>query len=198
MRLLLIADEESKFLWDFFQPELIGPVDLILSAGDLKSSYLEFLVTMLHAPLVYVHGNHDARLMDDPPGGCTCADNTVVTEKGLRIAGLGGCMGFNPQDPLQFSERQMAGQVRRLDWQIKRTKGIDILLTHSPAKGMGDGEDVFHQGFACFLPLIEKRQPRLHVFGHQHKRYGLQQSQETLATGRTQHLNPCGYQLFEW
>ena len=56
MKILLIADEESKILWDYFDPERLEGVELILSAGDLKSSYLEFLVTMLNIPLLYIHG----------------------------------------------------------------------------------------------------------------------------------------------
>ena len=46
MKLLLIADEEAPYLWDFYQPGRLDGIDLILSCGDLKQEYLEFLVTM--------------------------------------------------------------------------------------------------------------------------------------------------------
>ena len=59
MKILLIADKESKILWDYFDPERLEGVELILSAGDLKSSYLEFLVTMLNIPLLCIYGKHD-------------------------------------------------------------------------------------------------------------------------------------------
>ena len=36
MRILAIADEESKYLWDYFQKEKLEGIDLILSSGDLK------------------------------------------------------------------------------------------------------------------------------------------------------------------
>ena len=59
MKLLLISDEEDKYLWDYYHPGNLDGVDLILSAGDLKANYLSFLVTMANRPLLYVHGNHD-------------------------------------------------------------------------------------------------------------------------------------------
>ena len=44
MKILCIADEENKGLWDHFQREKLEGVDLILSAGDLSPDYLQFLV----------------------------------------------------------------------------------------------------------------------------------------------------------
>ena len=43
MRILAIADEESKYLWDYIQKEKLEGIDLILSCGDLPASYLSFL-----------------------------------------------------------------------------------------------------------------------------------------------------------
>ena len=38
MRILAIADEESKYLWDYFQKEKLEGIDLILSSGDPQLS----------------------------------------------------------------------------------------------------------------------------------------------------------------
>ena len=54
---------------------------------------------------------------------------------------------------------------------LRRAGGFDILLTHAPAAGWGDGEDYAHRGFECFNELIEKYQPRWHVHGHVHMNY---------------------------
>ena len=89
MRILLIADEESKYLWDYYQPGRLKDIDLILSCGDLKQEYLEFLVTMGSKPLYYVHGNHDKGYVSFPPEGCECLDDRVINFQGLRILGLG-------------------------------------------------------------------------------------------------------------
>ena len=38
MKILLIADEEDKYLWDYYRRGSLDGVDLILSAGDLTLS----------------------------------------------------------------------------------------------------------------------------------------------------------------
>ena len=83
MKILAISDVESKYLWDYFQPEKLEGVDLILSCGDLKASYLTLLATFTHAPLLYVHGNHDTDYQRRPPEGCTCIEDTVYEVNGV-------------------------------------------------------------------------------------------------------------------
>ena len=70
MRILAVSDFESKFIWDYFDPQVFKGVDVIISCGDLKASYLSYLVTMIPAPLYYVCGNHDKSFHKDPPQGC--------------------------------------------------------------------------------------------------------------------------------
>ena len=60
MKILAIADLESRYLWDFFEKSKIEGYDLIISAGDLAPQYLSFLATYAKVPVIYVHGNHDA------------------------------------------------------------------------------------------------------------------------------------------
>lgn len=42
MKILLLADVESKYLWDYFEKEKLDGIDLIISCGDLKAEYLSF------------------------------------------------------------------------------------------------------------------------------------------------------------
>lgn len=203
MRLLLVSDVASEYLWSHYRPEHVRGVSLILSAGDLKREYLDFLVTMIGRPLVYVPGNHDRTFVKAPPEGCLCADGCVLTVTppggavSLRIAGLGGCQGGNPKEPYQYTEEAMARRVKKLQAQARRAGEIDIFLTHAPALGVGDGDDAFHKGFACFREFIGQARPRLHVYGHQHKSYKPMQDME-LRTGETLHVNACGYRILEW
>ena len=60
MKILLVSDVECPALWDHFRPDRVEGVELIISCGDLKHEYLEFLVTMINKPLLYVPGNHRA------------------------------------------------------------------------------------------------------------------------------------------
>ena len=61
MKLLLLSDKESPYLWDYYQPGRLSDYDLMLSCGDLSARYLTFLVTMGRARLLYVHGNPSGR-----------------------------------------------------------------------------------------------------------------------------------------
>ena len=81
MRILLISDVEEKVLWDHWKQagaQRLEGIQLILSAGDLKPEYLEFLVTMTSVPLLYVRGNHDSVYDAKPPEGCMHIDDRLV------------------------------------------------------------------------------------------------------------------------
>ena len=171
MKILLIADEESPYLWDYYQPGRLEGVDFILSCGDLKQEYLEFLVTMGSKPLYYVHGNHDKGYVDFPPEGCECIDDDLVTVNGLRIIGLGGCIRYNP-GPYQYTEKEMEHRIKRLRGKLRKAGGVDIVITHAPPRGYGDAEDNAHRGFACFLPLMDEFHPKYLIHGHVHQSYG--------------------------
>ena len=171
MKILLVSDEEDKYLWDFYKPGRLKGIDLILSAGDLKAEYLSFLVTMANRPLLYVHGNHDGGYAQRPPEGCQCIDGKLVTVGGLRILGLGGSALYNG-GPHQYTERQMRWRIHRLRLKLALTGGVDIVLTHAPVRGFGDEDNMTHRGFEAFLPLLDQYQPRYLVHGHIHQRYG--------------------------
>ena len=59
MKILVLADVESKYLWDYFEKEKLDGIDLILSCGDLRAEYLSFLASFSKVPILYVRGNHD-------------------------------------------------------------------------------------------------------------------------------------------
>lgn len=171
MKILAISDEASKALWCPQCRERLEDIDLILSCGDLPRSYLEFLTNFTAAPILYVHGNHDEAYAKQEPGGCICVDDEVYVWKGLRVMGLGGSIRYNQDSPYQYTEQKMRRRIARLRPKVRRLGGIDLLLTHSPARGLNDGTDLPHQGFECFNGLLEELQPQWFVHGHIHLSY---------------------------
>ena len=167
---MLVADIESTYIWDYFQPEKFKDVELILSCGDVKAEYLSFLVTMIKAPLFYVPGNHNDKYMNNPPEGCESIDGKLVTYKGIRILGLGGSRRYN-LGHYQYSEKQMKKRINKLKFRLWRSKGVDIVVTHAPLLGVGDGEDLCHKGFDSFNMLLDRYKPKYFIHGHQHLSY---------------------------
>ncbi len=187
MKILVVSDEECDALWNEYAKKRLREYDLIISCGDLKADYLSFLVSLARCPVLYVHGNHDTSYDRHPPSGCDCIDGKVVEYNGLRICGLGGCRRYHP-GAHQYSEKEMRKRIRKLRFPLWSSKGIDILVTHSPARGLGDGEDPAHLGFDALNDFLERYQPKMMFHGHVHLRFNHRHQRE-LQCGNTRVIN---------
>lgn len=172
INIMILADHESKMLYDYYDPERVKDIDLVISCGDLEPKYLTFIATICHAPVLYVRGNHDKKYTYRPPEGCICIEDDIYVYKGLRILGLGGSMEYIPGASDQYTERRMAKRVRKLRWKLLQRRGFDILVTHAPAFEINDMEDLPHRGFKVFRRLLEKYEPTYFFHGHIHANYG--------------------------
>jgi len=185
LRILVVSDEVVSLLFGPRLPNFVGPVDVLLSCGDLPYTYLEFLVTQLHvADAFYVHGNHDkptecsnGRTLD-APGGWVNVDQRAVKAQyaDLLVAGLEGSIRYKPNAPYQYTQTQMRIRVQRLIVQLLFNRAfygryLDIFIAHSPPAGIHDEPDGPHEGFQVFRQLMRWFRPRLFLHGHLH-RYG--------------------------
>ena len=171
MKALVVADVESRSLWDFYNPSKVEGVNVVFACGDLDKNYLEFLATVVNKPVFYVRGNHDYRYHETPPEGCICVEDTIYDFHGLRIMGLGGSMKYGVY-PDMYTEAQMAKRIRKLAGLMMFMNGFDVLLAHAPCLGHGDLEDLPHMGFDCFNDLLLKQKPAYMFHGHVHQEYG--------------------------
>ena len=149
---------------------------------------------MSKAPVLYVRGNHDDKYEQRPPEGCICIEDQIYVYEGVRILGLGGSMRYKPGNN-QYTEKEMQHRVNRLCFQLFRRRGFDILLTHSPALGVNDGDDLPHKGVACFCTLMDKYKPKYFIHGHVHATYGRKHKRLDLY-GETQVIN--AYEKFRF
>ena len=172
LKIMVMSDVESSYIWDHYKPGMFAGIDLILSAGDLNPRYLTFVETFANVPLLYVHGNHDERYQVTAPEGCRCIEDSIYVHDGVRVLGLGGCMRYRP-GAHQYTEKEMQRRIRRLQLKLKWYGGFDILLTHAPIAGFHDGEDTCHRGFEAFSELLESYRPKYCVHGHMHMNYGV-------------------------
>jgi Icc-related predicted phosphoesterase len=175
MRILCVSDRIDPLVYSNSIKTRFSNVDMILSAGDLPLDYLEFIVTNLNKPLLFVYGNHHAEEManDDRDAFSSMhLGSKVRMEDGLIVAGLGGSMRYN-QGPNQFTDLQMYGEIAKLIPfllcnRLFRGRYLDVLLTHAPPKGIHDKPDKCHWGFKAFLWFIKTFKPKYLVHGHIH------------------------------
>ena len=194
-RILAVADDESRCYYEDYRQGNLDEFDLILACGDLHRTYLEFLTTMAKCPVLYIRGNHDDALMEEPPGGCICVEDQVYVHDGLRIAGLGGSHRYRDGRNM-YTEAQMRKRARRLMPKIRKQGGLDILMTHAPARGVNDFDSVSHRGFETFRDLLDRYHPQVFVHGHIHKNYGVRIPQRTDLNGTTV-INAYEHCIFE-
>jgi len=213
-RVLAVADEVVESLWSE-RVRALEP-DLLVGCGDLPFDYLEYLVSTLNVPAVFVPGNHDADvsgvresraglpLRDGlpagqvGPAGFSNADRRIVDAAGVRLAGLGGSLRYRP-GPNQYSQRELGRRARalqrRASWRHWRDgRGVDVLLTHAPPAGVGDEEDPPHRGFTALHGLVARLRPALLLHGHIHP-HGVPRPDRMM--GDTKVCNVVGYRLIE-
>ena len=183
---LAVSDEVDEGLYADLGP--VRAAEVVVACGDLPFEYLGYLMNGLDVPLVFVPGNHDPDLSGYRtsrgglttragmparapwPDGAVNADGAIVEVAGLRFAGLGGCRRYTG-GPNQYTDRQFtrrARSLRRTAWR-QRLRGIpavDVLVTHAPPSGVGDGADPAHQGFTALHGLAAALRPAMLLHGH--------------------------------
>jgi Icc-related predicted phosphoesterase len=191
MKILCVSDLIDPLVYTNTIRDRFKDVDLVLSAGDLPLEYLDFIVSSLNKPLLFVFGNHNIgefryyrRGGDELPyydpeqknkttgTGAVHAGSRIRREEGLIIAGLGGSMRYNREEN-QYTEFQMTLEILRLlpglaFNRIFRGRYLDILLTHASPRGIHDLEDPCHRGFKCFLWFMRFFKPKYLIHGHIH------------------------------
>ncbi|MCO6443510.1 MAG: metallophosphoesterase family protein [Anaerolineae bacterium] len=146
-------------------------VRLVVSCGDMSAAYLEFITSVLGVPLFYVRGNHDEMYDQEPPGGIDL-HRKVVEFEGLTFAGIEGSIRYN-QGSIQYDDWQVANMVIRFGPSLlprcyRKGFGVDVLVTHSPPRGIHDLEDRPHHGMRALLWFMRWYRPRYMVHGHVH------------------------------
>jgi Icc-related predicted phosphoesterase len=178
MKVLSLSDKMEKRVQSPKMAEQYGDVDFVLGCGDLPYYYLEYVVDALRKPVFFVRGNH-ASVVEysnkgnrSQPGGATDLHRRVVHHKGLILAGFEGSIRYK-RGPFQYSQGEMWWLVMRmvprlLVNMLRYGRALDILVTHSPARGIQDREDRAHRGFRALRWMIRVFKPAYHFHGHIH------------------------------
>jgi Icc-related predicted phosphoesterase len=171
VQILSLSDEVVSFINSPVVRERFHAVELVVGCGDLPADYLEYVLTVLDVPLVYVPGNHDLDQFDVPGGFNLDGKYTVLN--GLTILGLGGSPRYKNQGRHQYTETEMRIRViwktlTAIRYPRILQSGLDLFITHAPPRGIHDADDIAHRGFKSFHWLLKWLRPKMMLHGHTH------------------------------
>ena len=196
MKILIISDKVTRLLYENFDKTKFKDISFVISCGDLPTYYLNFIIDALNVPCFYVPGNHDREFSENPPLGWVSLHNKIVVHEGLKMMGLGGSPFYNGESEFQYTESQMAFKLFKLRSKLWWRDPIDIFVTHTPAKDLGDIKDSHtHGGFQCFHKVLDIHKPKLFTYGHVHITYG---GIRGLEHNNTVLVNAYDHQIINW
>ena len=201
LKVLSVSDRIDSNLLERDTYERYKDIDLILSCGDLPYYHIEKLFQLYEVPVLYVRGNHDPRVeygksgpLYGPRGGIDL-HNRVVVLNDLIFAGFEGSLPYK-EGPFLHSQSEMwrnvLGMVPRLFWnKILYGRYLDVVLSHTPPRGIHDQETNVHGGYHAFRWLIKYFKQAYFFHGHIHV-YTEDEIIETVV-GRTKVINTYGH-----
>lgn len=202
VKILSVSDVVVPAIYSPLIRDRFNDITFVISCGDLPYYYLEYIVSMLDAPLFFVRGNHDQeielKIHSDrtSPAGGSDLHGKVLNYQNLLIAGIEGSIRYRP-GPFMYTQTEMWLQVmnlapRLIYNRIRYGRFLDIFVAHASPWGIHDKQDFAHQGIRAFLWLIQVFQPRFYFHGHVH----VYHPDEPIITvyGKTRIVNTYGYQ----
>lgn len=181
MKFVTIADTHGK------HSGLVVPEgDVLIHAGDISmkgdsyevENFLTWFDKQDFEHKIFIAGNHDFYFEREPdenvqqmiPSNVTYLNDSLTTIKGIKIWG-------SPISPWFFNwafNRHRGDAIKR-HWDLI-PNDIDILITHGPVYQVLDrtlsGQQV---GCLDLLDKIQEIQPKIHICGHIHEAYGIEE-----------------------
>lgn len=195
MRILAVSDIEEAVLYEETKQAKIGKVDLVISCGDLKLSYLSYLSTVYQAPLFFVRGNHDGFITPESQFGENL-HNRFLKYRGIKFLGFEGSPVYS-HEGVQYTKFSIGLHVKLAILKSIFFGAPDFVITHAPPQGIHDQPDYAHRGTVAYTRLIDWLKPKFFLHGHTHLNYNRNAPRIT-KIGSTTVINVYGYYLFEF
>lgn len=176
MRILHISDTHGKHHLLNNLPK----TDVIIHSGDVSFSeredevleFLNWFFKLDYAHKVFVAGNHDDCLygeqIENLPDNCHYLCYSGVEIEGVKFWGV----------PHFIADHKQEGKIESLLKQIPANTGV--LISHSPPFGILDFDNEVNHGSIDLLQAVLRMKPTYHLFGHIHKAYGIEKSNDTI------------------
>ncbi|MYA89001.1 MAG: serine/threonine protein phosphatase [Boseongicola sp. SB0662_bin_57] len=149
--------------------------DLVIGAGDFCNMREGLYNAMrmldgIRCPMVVVPGNAESagELRNATRAGAIVLHGEGTEFGGLRLFGLGYGVPVTPFGPWSCDLDEAAAADM-----LQRCQAADILVTHSPPKGVADAtSNGMSVGSESIREAIERIQPKLALCGHIHDSWG--------------------------
>lgn len=155
--------------------EAAADADLVIAAGDFCNARRGLadameLLAPITAPIIAVPGNAESNdeLVAAAPDNMLVLHGRETVVEGLRIFGLGYGVPVTPFGSWSCD----LGEAEAADL-LNRCEAADILITHSPPKGVADMTSAgISVGSTAIRAAVERVQPQLALCGHVHDCWG--------------------------
>jgi len=196
MKILAFSDLHHSWKHAERLTEASLSADLVIGAGDFCNIRLGLddaiaLLAHIPVPMIVVPGNAESadELRKAAREGTSVLHGEGIETCGLRIFGLGYGIPVTP-----FGDWSCDLTESEASRMLKACEDADILITHSPPKGVADmTSDGVSVGSVAIRDAIERVQPRLALCGHIHESWG---QEGFIGRTRVKNLGP-GINWFE-
>ncbi|MDB4992112.1 MAG: metallophosphoesterase [Parcubacteria group bacterium] len=140
---------------------------IIITLGDLDMYDLRGLDDIRDIPKIGVYGNHCSGTYFPDYG----IENMHLKTKeidGVLFGGFEGSIRYKKGDAPMYTEEEASELLKDFPY-------VDVMLAHSPPKGIHDEDDPAHQGLQALRDYVERMQPKYFLHGHTYVSEGTQE-----------------------
>lgn len=177
MKFVIISDTHN-----FHHDLSLPPGDVLIHAGDITDrgskeevvDFLEWFSLQPHAHKIFIGGNHDIFLDENP------VDLLELLPANVKYLNNRGChihaikLWGSPVTP-DFEDWAFGKHRDEMEEHWKyMPEDTDILITHTPPYGILDQSSSWASlGCKALLEKVTELKPKYHIFGHIHSSYGM-------------------------
>jgi len=160
--------------------------DVLVHAGDITEhgsrddfhSFIEWMASQPHEHKIFIGGNHDTYLEQQPEKVLAVAGQHKVhylCDSGVELSGVR--FWGSPITPQFHDWSFMRDELAIKKHWSKIPMDTQVLITHGPVWGVLDevrrsATIVENTGCPTLADVVEKVKPEYHIFGHIHEGYG--------------------------
>lgn len=168
IRMLLITDTHGCLIQDEFSKFVFTNknYDICLLIGDHSRDDIKTILKLIEKEKIYaLLGNHDSDYISE--FGLRNLNGNIIEINRIKILGIQGSYRYKPENFPSFSQEES------IEFLADKEKA-DVLVSHDAPFGLGQRNDVAHQGLFGITYYLFKNKVPYCIHGHLHTPYSKQ------------------------